>query len=271
MSVADLIPHNPSLYLRENEEDGAAPNLLARLKPDEYRRLLGVSSKMQFRAGQDVFRQGDPHQGMFIIQSGEVKTYYTGPSGREITLAYWAPGNFVGGPAVFGGGCHMWSGCAARPTQALHVRGRELRRLMTEIPNLAVGLVEALEHKGRCYSTMIHMLGTRSAAERLAQMLLLMAERDGRRTNFGIVVSRTLTHEDLAKMVGATRQWVTITLERFASQGVIDMQRTRIVIRDLERMKSLSGCAEEVLGGQATKQSRVESLVNLSALAQPAE
>ena len=65
-----------------------------------------------------------------------------------------------------------------RATEVLHVRGRELRRLMTEIPNLAIGLVEALEHKGKCYSTMIHMLGTRSASERLAQMLLLLAERD---------------------------------------------------------------------------------------------
>lgn len=245
MSVSTPAPRNPSLYLRESATDLAAPNLLARLEPGEYQRLLGVSSILQFRAGQDVFRQGDPHHGMFVILSGEVKTYYTGPSGREITLAYWAPGNFVGGPVIFGGGQHSWSGRAMRATQVLHVRGRELRRLMTEIPNLAIGLVEALEHKGQCYSTMIHMLGTRSASERLAQMLLLMAERDGRQTRVGIAIARTLTHEELAKMVGATRQWVTTTLERLASQGMIDILRTRIVILDIDKLRRFAGCIDE--------------------------
>jgi CRP-like cAMP-binding protein len=155
------VARNPSLHLRESERDLTVPNLFAHLQPAEYQRLRDASSVLHFRSGQDVFRQGDPHHGMFVILSGEVKTYYTGPSGREITLAYWAPGNFVGGPEIFGGGFHMWSGRAMRATEVLHVRGRELRRLMTEIPNLAIGLVEALEHKGKCYSTMIHMLGTR--------------------------------------------------------------------------------------------------------------
>lgn len=236
---------NPSLYLREQDRDGDAPNILAGLEPAAYARLLGVSTVLQFRAGQDVFRQGDPHGGMFIILSGEVKTSYTGPSGREITLAYWAPGNFVGGPEIFGGGRHMWSGRAMRATQVLHVRGVELRRLMMEIPALAIALVEALEHKGKCYSAMIHMLGTRSASERLAQMLLLMAERDGRRTPHGIVIARRLTHEDLAKMVGATRQWVTTTLERLTTQHMICIHRTRIVILDEDRLRRFAGCVDD--------------------------
>lgn len=273
MSLPEPAPRNPSLYLRESENDSAAPNLLARLEPAEYQRLLGVSSVLPFRAGQDVFRQGDPHHGMFVILSGEVKTYYTGPSGREITLAYWAPGNFVGGPVIFGGGQHSWSGRAMRATQVLHVRGRELRRLMTEIPNLAIGLVEALEHKGQCYSTMIHMLGTRSASERLAQMLLLMAERDGRRTKAGIAITRTLTHEDLAKMVGATRQWVTTTLERLGNQGMIDIHRTRIVIVDLEKLRRFAGCIDEPPTSRSARphKPRAAALLGVSALEHPAE
>jgi CRP/FNR family transcriptional regulator, cyclic AMP receptor protein len=243
--TAPAATQSPSLHLCESERDMRAPNLFARLEPAEYQRLQSASSILHFRAGQDVFRQDDPHHGMFVILLGEVKTYYTGPSGREITLAYWAPGNFVGGPEVFGGGHHMWSGRAMRRTEVLHVRGRELRRLMAEIPNLAIALVEALEHKGKCYSAMIHMLGTRSAAERLAQMLVLLAERDGRRTHAGIVIARRLTHDDLAKMVGATRQWVTTMMERLTSQGMIDIHRTRIVILDEDRLRRFADCQEE--------------------------
>ncbi|WP_084143751.1 Crp/Fnr family transcriptional regulator [Methylocapsa acidiphila] len=248
-----------SLFLREDEREAGAPDLLANLAPDELRLLLNASSVLSFSAGQDVFRQGDPHQGMFIIRSGEVRTYYIGPSGREITLAYWSPGNFVGGPVIFGGGRHIWSGRAMRATQVLHVRGRELRRLMSTIPNLAIGLVEALEHKGKCYSAMIHMLGTRSASERLAQMLLLMAERDGRRTKAGVSIARTLTHDDMAKLVGATRQWITTTLERLESEGAIGIRRTRLVILDESRLRRFAGHVDEI-GGAAPARRRDESM-----------
>ena len=233
----------PSLLLCESENHGAASiNLLAGLTDDEYVMVRNVSTVRHYGPGDDVFLQGDHHDGIFVILSGQVRTYYAGPSGREITLAYWSPGNFVGGPEIFGGSPHVWSGQAIRPTAVLHVPGRALRGLMERIPRLAVGLVEALDHKGKCYSAMIHMLGTRSAAERLAQLLILMANLDGRKAEDGLVIGRTLTHEELAKMVGATRQWVTTTLDRFSEQGMIAMQRHRIIVRDEERLHRFAGC-----------------------------
>ncbi len=233
---------SPSLHLHEDgSHDGDSPNLLSGLTDEEYAEVCAVSSVQQFAAGRTVFLQGDHHDGIFIILAGQVRTYYTGPSGREITLAYWSPGNFVGGPEIFGGSPHMWSGQAIRPTQVLHVRGRELRRLIERLPRLAVALVEALVHKGRCYSALVHMLGTRSAAERLAQLLLLMAGLDGHRGPEGVAIGRTLSQEDLAKMVGSTRQWVTTTLDRFREQGMIEISPNRILIRDEDALRRFAG------------------------------
>jgi CRP-like cAMP-binding protein len=233
---------SPSLHLHEEGgHNSASPNLLAALNDEEYAEVCAVSSVHQFAAGRTVFQQGNHHDGIFIILAGQVRTYYTGPSGREITLAYWSPGNFVGGPEIFGGSPHMWSGQAIRPTQVLHVRGRDLRRLMERLPRLAVALVEALVHKGKCYSALIHMLGTRSAAERLAQLLVLMANLDGHRVEGGIAIGRTLSQEDLAKMVGSTRQWVTATLDRFREQGMIDITPNRILIRSEDALRRFAG------------------------------
>ncbi len=82
------------------------------------------------------------HDGIFVIEHGCVRVFYTSPSGREITLAYWNPGNFVGGPDVLNGGAHMWSGVTVSETKALMLPSRELRQLILEIPALAVGLIE---------------------------------------------------------------------------------------------------------------------------------
>jgi CRP/FNR family transcriptional regulator, cyclic AMP receptor protein len=246
LPIDRLADAKPSLYLRESEPHNAeAPNLLSKLSGHELARVWDISKPRRFRVGEDVFLQGQPHEGIFVILSGQVRTYYSGPTGREITLAFWTPGNFVGGPEIFGGGVHVWSGRATCRTQAMHIKGAGLRKLMGEIPNLAVALVEALEHKGKCYSAMIHMLGTRSAAERLAQLLLLMAERDGRPGRSGVAIRRRLTHEDLAKMVGATRQWVTATLDRLSEQGMVSMGRTEIVISDEQRLRRFAGYAGE--------------------------
>ncbi len=232
---------NPSLRLSEPDDAPRDVNILAALSDEECAALCAASTMRTYTPGSMVFRQGDPHDGIFIILSGQVRSYYAGPSGREITLAYWSPGNFVGGPEMFGGSPHVWSGQAIRHTQVLHVRGSELRRLMERIPRLAVALVEALVCKGKAYSALIHMLGTRSAAERLAQLLLLIAGLDGRRTAEGIVIGRTLTQEDLAKMVGSTRQWVTTSLDRFREQGVISIAPNKIVITDEDALRRLAG------------------------------
>lgn len=227
-----------SLHLSEGPGE-AGSDLLAALDEEERAALVEASAERSVTAGAMVFRQGDPHDGIFIILSGRMRIFYTGPSGREITLAYWAPGNFVGGPDLFGGSPHMWSGQAERPTRLLHVRGADLRRRMERSPRLALALVDALVHKGRCFSALIHMLGTRSAAERLAQLLVLMGEMDGRPRPDGIVIGRTLTQEDLARMVGATRQWVSSTLDRFRSDGLIEVTPHRVVIKDQARLRAL--------------------------------
>ena len=140
--------------------------------------------------------------------------FYIAPSGREITLAYWHAGNFVGGPEVFGAGTHQWSGVAASNSSVVQFSGKTLLSLVQQIPTLAVGLIEGLTFKGKCYSALAQMLGTRSVTERLAHLLLHLVDAYGVKDPDGVVIGAAFTHADLAHMVGATRQWVTISLKR---------------------------------------------------------
>ena len=103
---------------------------------------------------------------------------------------------------------------------------------MTELPGLAAGLVEGLVFKGKCYSALLQMLGTRSVLQRLAQLLLTLCELDGQAAAGGILIDRSLTHEELANMVGATRQWVTASIDRFQKQSLLEVCDRKIVILD---------------------------------------
>ena len=101
---------------------------------------------------------------------------------------------------------------------------------MQEIPALAIGVVEALEYKGKCLSALVQMLGTRSVSERLAMLLSNLAEIHGVKSEDGIAIGPPFTHEAFAQMVGASRQWVTMTLDRFQNEGMIRVGKRRTVI-----------------------------------------
>ena len=183
-----------------------------------------------------MFFQGDPHTGVWILESGRVRTFYAGPSGREITLAYWSVGHFVGGPEVFGTGRHVWSADVLEECELLFLSGANMMKLVRDIPDVAVAIINGLINKGKCYSALIQMLGTRSVSERLRQLLVILAETYGRREQGHTVIDRTITYDQIATIVGATRQWVTQSLDRLQVDGVLEISRREITIRDMKRL-----------------------------------
>jgi CRP/FNR family cyclic AMP-dependent transcriptional regulator len=239
-------PASRSVLLAENEKLAGGPvPLFQELSEREQKDVLAQGVRRVIRRRQMLFAQGTPHDGIYLIQSGRMRVFYTAPSGREITLAYWHQGHFVGGPEVFGTGLHLWSGAAVTDCSLVHFPGKVLRRLVLQIPNLAIGVIEGLAFKGKCYSALAQMLGTRSITERLAQLLLHLADSYGVREQGDVVVSAALTHADIAHMVGATRQWVTMSLKRLEEQGILTSAKSKIVIHRLDELGSLRGGAAQ--------------------------
>jgi CRP/FNR family transcriptional regulator, cyclic AMP receptor protein len=220
-----------SLLLTENQQlIGGPPSLMEKLTSRERDIVLKQGRRKVLSRGQTLFSQGAKHDGIFLIESGRIRVFYSSPLGREITLAYWHAGNFVGGPEVFDSGIHQWSGVASSNCSVVQLPGKELRTLATEIPNLAIGLIEGLAFKGKCYSALAQMLGTRSITQRLAHLLLHLMDLYGVEDPDGVVIAAAFTHADLAHMVGATRQWVTISLKRMQQKRIVLAKRSQIVV-----------------------------------------
>jgi CRP-like cAMP-binding protein len=220
-----------SLLLTENQQlISGPPPLMDKLTIPEREIVLKLGRRKVLSRGQTIFSQGAKHDGIFLIESGRIRVFYSSPLGREITLAYWHAGNFVGGPEVFDTGIHQWSGVASSNCSVVQLPGKELRALAVEIPNLAIGLIEGLAFKGKCYSALAQMLGTRSITQRLAHLLLHLMDLYGVEDPDGVVIAAAFTHADLAHMVGATRQWVTISLKRMQKKRIVLTKRSQIVV-----------------------------------------
>ena len=218
---------------------GGPPSLFQGLSDGEIASVTAAGKRKVLYRGSQLFKQGSPQDGIYLIESGRIKVFYTAPSGREITLAYWHPGNFVGGPEVFKRGVHIWSGAAAVNSVVLHLPGDTLREMVTRIPALALGVIEGLSFKGKCYSMLAQMLGTRSATERIAHLLLHLLDLYGVEEEGGMLIAASFTHADLAHMTGVTRQWVTTTLNRFAELGIMQTHGTNLVVQDAARLMKI--------------------------------
>lgn len=229
---ADQARFGAMLMPDEKARGGGPAPLFQGLTEDEIQEVVSAGKRKVFYRGAQVFSQGGLQDGIYLVESGRIRVFYVGPSGREITLAYWHPGNFVGGPDVFNRGNHVWSGVAAINSSVLHLPGDVLRQMVLRIPALALGIIEGLSFKGRCYSSLAQMLGTRSPTERLAHLLLHLADLYGVEERGGTLIAASFTHADLANMIGVTRQWVTTALKRLAEMDVLDAQGTNILIKD---------------------------------------
>jgi CRP-like cAMP-binding protein len=217
------------------------PRFMESLSEAERRFVDIEGASLRLRRGELLFRQGSNHNGIYIIRSGRIRTFFVAPSGREITLAHWVPHHFVGGPEVFGRGTHQWSGMATTDTEVLHLTAGQLRRMVRELPGFAMALIEGLVYKGRCFSSLVQMLGTQSASARLAHILVGLSELQGRTASGAadareVVIQQPFTHDQLASMIGVTRQWVSMMLGKWRSEHILRMEGRRIVVIDHARL-----------------------------------
>jgi CRP-like cAMP-binding protein len=236
MAVVQLKPAAGVMLVESDGLVRARPGLLDGLGVEDRNRVLAIGKLESLEVGKHVWRQGDIQTGIYMIESGRIRSYYAAPSGREVTLAYWAPGNFVGGPDLFGSGPHVWSSVAVERSALRFLPGPALRKVALGSAAIAVALLDALAYKARCYSAMAQMLGTRSVTERLHRLLVLLASVYGTQDDEEIVIGMPFTHGDLANLIGATRQWVTVQLSRLQDRGIIRYHRGLISILNLRAL-----------------------------------
>lgn len=214
-------------------------HLLDYLDETERAAVLEMGRKIDFARGDYLLLQGEYNDGLFLIQSGTVESIYRGSSGRELTLAYWSEGDFVGAPCVLGTHPNEWAARAVERVSTVQLNVGTLKRLITRSPPFALALVECLGFKGRCYSKLAQAIATHNVENRMASLLVTLAETFGIRDGNYLVVGK-VKHQELANMVGATRQAVSLVLRNLQEQEVIDIEPTRIVLLDMDFLRRLS-------------------------------
>lgn len=218
--------------------NAAAKSLFAYLSENEKASFLAQCSERHVPHNKTIFYQGHKHT-TFLIKEGLVRTFYVSPSGKEITLAYWSEGDLIGGPYFFDDQRkNIWSAKAVGNCIVLAIEGAKLQRLAMRMPAVASFVMDSLSFKLHWVSLLLQTLGTEFVHCRLATLLLRLSELYGDPCEDAIVIRYNFTQGDLGAMVGATRQWVSMSLGHLQRDGIVRLHKRRLYILDLERLKA---------------------------------
>jgi CRP-like cAMP-binding protein len=190
----------------------------------------------RFRRGETVFHVGDPGDALFIVVSGSIKITLPAETGDEAILATLRPGDFFGELALLDGAPRSATAIAIEATEMYMLPRDQFRELIASEPIMRDTVLATLAAEVRRLTHHVEELHFLDITGRLASRLARLAGESGAtRLDDGTVrLPGPLTQGDLAAMIGCTRQSVNKLLGMFTDDGMIRLERDRIVILDLD-------------------------------------
>jgi CRP/FNR family cyclic AMP-dependent transcriptional regulator len=199
-----------------------------------------IGAQAMVPKGAKLFREDDPGNGVYVICTGQVKLSCTSREGKTLILKIAVPGDVLGLGAVISGSKYEVTAETIEPTEIKHIRQPEFLAFVERHGEASLHAAKALseEYKAAFFDARRLALSG-SAAGRLAGVLLEW----GRAASCGKPEMRftmALTHEELANMVGVSRETVTRMLGRFRKDKLIQVKGSSILIPSPERLENLS-------------------------------
>jgi CRP/FNR family transcriptional regulator, cyclic AMP receptor protein len=175
-----------------------------------------------------ILNEGEKSDSLYVILSGKVKVMMSGPDGREIILTMLGPGEFFGELSLVDSQPRSATVATMEPSQFSVISKADFKRVMAKSPQMADHVMQGLAQRLREADKKISSLALMDVYGRVARTLLQLAtKRDG-----VLVVSEKLSQQDIANMVGASREMVNRILKELEGSGYIKMESKNIIIHD---------------------------------------
>jgi len=183
-----------------------------------------------------IFSEGEPGDRMYVILDGKVKLGQTSPDGRESLLAVLGPGEVFGELSLFDPGPRTATATAVTDTVVVGLGHGDLRPWLTGRPEVAEALLQALAQRLRRTNEALADLVFSDVPGRVAKQLLELADKFGQPGPDGVLVHHDLTQEELAQLVGASRETVNKALADFTQRGWVEVDQRQVLLIDMERL-----------------------------------
>lgn len=213
--------------------------ILAELGPEVLARLSERIQLREVRRREVVYLPGDPGNSMFIVNGGRIKISKVTRDGKALTLNYVGPSEVFGETCLIEGGPREEMAEAMENSMITELERNDVEKLLQNHAQLGFHLTRILAQRRRELENKLETLVFRDVTSKLAELLLALAEEYGVEDSRGTMVALKITHQELANLIGSTRETVSLTLSQFKRKRLICTEGRKVIISDAESLRAL--------------------------------
>jgi len=196
--------------------------------------------------GQVILAPDDPPDRIHIIKRGKVRVYRVTPDGKQLTLDIYDKGTILGDMRLLGQDRVLEAYAETIDAAVIcTITPNELRRLIERYPIIGVNIITFLSRRLQEAERELEAMAYQRVGQRLARKLIDLAQRFGVETVRGTLIQARLTQQELAEMIGTTRETLAHTLADFRRRDLLDTAHHQVVIRDAERLAEVAQDGED--------------------------
>ncbi len=210
--------------------------LFNQVTPEDLAWLESKSTMKKFKRGESVYMPKDSSDGILLVATGRVKICHMTPEGKQSILGFVDPGEIFGELALLDNGQRENSAQAAEKTTLVMIPRSELLSVVQKYPSIVLGVTKLIGMRRQRVERRLRNLLFRSNRDRLIHLLLELAEKYGQPGENGIQLQIRLSHQEMASIIGSTRETVTVVLGQLQSEKLLTIARRRILLHSLERL-----------------------------------
>lgn len=204
------------------------------LTPNQIQSVEAECFSREFSRGEVIYLPSDMGDSVLLLARGRVRIYHVTHEGKQAILGFVEPGELFGELSAFSGSPREEYAEATEKSLVVLMPRQVVRKLMNHHPSVSMKLTGLFGLRLKRMERRLKSLLFRSSRDRLVHLLLELAERYGRHTADGVLIAQRISHQDMAAIIGATRETVTITLGELQAEGVLEINRRRITLKDCD-------------------------------------
>ena len=212
--------------------------LLASVAPARLQELITQVELREIPRRQVIYLPGDPGDQIYFINGGRVKTSKVTRDGKELTLAYRGAGQVFGELAVVDGSPREEMAEAMKNAIITELPVEVFRDLLHSDAKLCFAFMAEMGRRRKQLETKLEHLVFKDVQAKLAALLLELSEEYGQETEDGLQIGLKITHQEMANLIGSTRETISLTLAQFKKKGLLNMNGRTVVLLDFEGLKA---------------------------------
>jgi len=213
-------------------------NLFSNLKQDSMVELNKIALEKEIDKNQPIYFPNEPSSSIFMLKMGRVKISRYSNDGKEMIMAFINPGEVFGEMSYLGEGERTDIAIAVEPSYICAINKNDFAQFIGKNPSLNLKLTRLIGIMLKSYSERIEDLVFKDAKQRVVSFISKLAEEHGKQVGDQIFVKPFLKHQDIADLTACARQTVNDVLTDLREKGVIDFDRKKLIVNDLNKLKS---------------------------------